>query len=73
MADTDARLEEVVARTRRAEGFMSDAEFREEVESKVVRYLQALSETMIAVIRQNEVIIDLLKAQGEFGDLSDTR
>lgn len=71
MVDIDETLEQATALLRRAQGFMSDAEFREDVETKQTRYLQAISAAAITACLQNEVIIDLLTRKGEGGDLSD--
>ena len=69
MAAEDDRLEQARRRIEAAEGYVSDAEFREEHESRLIRYLQATSNALIAVHLQNQVIIDLLKEQ-ESGALS---
>jgi hypothetical protein len=54
----------------RAEGLLSDAEFREDQESKVVRYFQAITTTLLALAAQNEMIIELLSKQQAYGSLS---
>ena len=71
MADSEQILEEATSQLERAQGFMSDAEFREDVETKQTRYLQAICAAMISGCLQNQAIIELLKRQGEGGDLSD--
>ena len=71
MADTDERLERANQLLRNAQGFMSDAEFREDAEVKQVRYLQAISAAMVSLALQNQVILDVLKKQGEYGDLAE--
>jgi hypothetical protein len=71
MADTDETLEQATELLHRAQGFMSDAEFREDVDTKQTRYLQSISASLIAVCLQNGVIIDMLTRSGEGGDLSD--
>ncbi len=65
MADIDETLQEVNGFVERARGFISDAEFREEVETKQIRYMQATSDLLLAVTFQNGLIIELLKAQSE--------
>ena len=47
----------------RAEGFMTDAEFREEMDMKNLRYQQAMSHTLLAMSEQNRLILDLLRKQ----------
>ena len=69
MADNDEKLQEADQLLRMAQGFMSDADFREEVETKITRYLQSVSASLIALGLQNQVTIDLLKKQGQYGDL----
>ncbi len=61
----DPRPAKIKDMLERAEGFLSDAEFREDQESKVVRYFQAISMALLALAAQNEVIIDLLKQQAD--------
>lgn len=67
MAETDERMQQIVELVERAEGYMSDAEFREEFETQQLRYLQAMSNVLLAISFQNQLIMDLLKAQGEYG------
>lgn len=67
MAETDERLQQIVELVERAEGYMSDAEFREDFETQQLRYLQAMSNVLLAISFQNQLIMDLLKAQGEYG------
>ena len=69
MADADERMEQITELLRKAEGFMTDAEFREEMETKQIRYLQAISHALLSLALQNQVIIDLLRSQSEYGDL----
>ena len=46
-----------------AEGYMSDAEFREEYYTRVLRYHQAACNVLVALYLQNQVIIDLMGKQ----------
>jgi hypothetical protein len=63
MAQEDERLNAASERVERAEGFISDAEFREEYEVRTVRYLQAIANTMVALYQQNQVILERLDRQ----------
>ena len=64
MAETDERLQRAKELIDIVEGYISDAEFREEHETQLIRYMQAVSNALVAVSLQNLVIIDLLKQQG---------
>jgi len=70
MADIDPRPANIKSLVERAEGLLSDAEFREDQESKVVRYFQAIATTLLALAAQNEMIIELLSKQQAYGSLS---
>jgi hypothetical protein len=70
MAEIDSRPAQIKELVERAEGFLSDAEFREDQESKIVRYFQAIATTLLAVAAQNEMIIELLSKQQAYGSLS---
>ena len=61
MAETDERLTELQELVARAEGYLSDAEFREDFEMRQVRYMQAMATLLLALQRQNELVIELLK------------
>jgi len=61
MAETDERLTESQELVDRAEGYLNDAEFREDFEMRQVRYLQAMATLLLAIERQNELVIELLK------------
>ncbi|NLW51642.1 MAG: hypothetical protein GXY85_12495 [Candidatus Brocadiaceae bacterium] len=61
MADTDARQNELAELIEKAEGYLSDAEFREDMEMRQVRYLQAMTTLLLANARQNEAMIELLR------------
>lgn len=63
MADNEERLARIVEMTDIAEGFISDAEFREEVDTKVVRYLQAVTQQLMVLKLQNEMLIEALTEQ----------
>ena len=63
MADTDERLTRAQQRIDIAEGFMTDAEFREEHETRLIRYLQATCNCLLGIYAQNQVIIDMMKQQ----------
>lgn len=63
MADTDERLTKAQQRVDIAEGFMTDAEFREEHETRLIRYLQATCNALLAMYLQNQVIIEMMKKQ----------
>jgi len=47
----------------RAEGFLTDAEFRDEMEMKYLRYHQAATHFQNALYLQNQIIIELLASQ----------
>jgi hypothetical protein len=70
MAEPDARLARIKDLRDRAEGYFSDAEFREDQESRVTRYYQAIATSLLALTIQNEIIIELLKEQQALGELS---
>ena len=61
MADADERMTELQELVSRAEGYLNDAEFREDFEMRQVRYLQAMTSLLLALERQNELVIELLK------------
>ncbi len=63
MADYEELAAETKERLDRAEGYMLDAEFREEFETRQIRYLQAMAELQILVVKQNAAILDLLSKQ----------
>lgn len=63
MADTDERLTKAQQRVDIAEGYMTDAEFREEHETRLIRYLQATVNALLALYLQNQVIIDMMAKQ----------
>ena len=70
MPDTDERLLKALEHIKLTEGFMTDAEFREDHETRVIRYLQALTNGLLALSLQNQVIIELLEKQSKYGALS---
>jgi hypothetical protein len=63
MADQEERLAQIREMTDIAEGYISDADFREEVETKVVRYLQAIAQELLVLKVQNDAIIEALTEQ----------
>ena len=63
MADNEELTAETVERTDKAEGYMLDAEFREEFETRQIRYLQALCELQFVTVKQNAALIELLTKQ----------
>ena len=70
MAEVDPRQVKVKELIERAEGFLSDAEFREDQESRVTRYFQSISTTLLALALQNELILESLAKQQAYGGLS---
>ena len=70
MADIDPRPANIKAMVERAEGLLTDAEFREDQESKVIRYYQAIVTALLALAAQNEMIIELLSKQQAYGSLA---
>lgn len=70
MAEDDERRTRITELVERAEGYISDAEFREEQEIRMVRYLQAVASTMLAVCIQNDMVIELLRQQQELDRLA---
>ena len=70
MAEVDPRPAKIKDLLERTEGFLSDAEFREDQESKTVRYFQAISTALLALAAQNEMIIELLSKQQAYGSLA---
>jgi hypothetical protein len=70
MASIHDQLSAITELADRAEGFLSDAEFRDEMEMKYLRYYQASAHFQQAQYIQNGIIIELLARQaGE--DLAD--
>ena len=65
MAETEEKLQQAQDFIHRAEGFMSDAEFREDTEMKIVRYLQAATAALTGIFYQNQVIAAMLMQRGE--------
>jgi len=63
MADNEEKLARIRELSDIAEGYISDAEFREEVDTKVVRYLQAVCQALLVLKMQNEMIIEALTEQ----------
>ena len=57
------QLSQITEEADRAEGFLSDAEFRDEMDMKYLRYYQATSHFLFAQYLQNQVIIELLARQ----------
>lgn len=53
-------LERITEYRDRAEGFVTDAEFREEVDVKNMRYYQAMSHLLLAIADQNSIMIGLM-------------
>jgi len=64
VAEDKDKAAQAAENVRLAEGFISDAEFREDLTLRELRYLQALCHLNIALYRQNEIIIGLL-SRGE--------
>jgi hypothetical protein len=71
MADTDERLTLIQEFLNKAEGYVSDADFREEYESRVLRYNQAMCALLLAQCMQNQIFIELLQKQLEYRALSE--
>jgi len=71
MADTDERLTLIQQLLNKAEGYVSDADFREEHESRVLRYNQAMCSLLLAQCMQNQIFIELLQKQLEYRALSE--
>ncbi len=65
MAEIDDILQEVTELRDRAQGYISDAEFREEYETRQLRYLQATSNALVAIVLQNSLLIDMMRKQQE--------
>jgi hypothetical protein len=63
MADNEEMLTHIREMTDIAEGYIADAEFREEVDTKVVRYLQAACQTLLVLKIQNDMILEALTEQ----------
>jgi hypothetical protein len=61
MAKREEILAHVTELVENAEGYMTDAEFREEMDVKNSRYYQATSHLLWALTEQNRVIIRLLR------------
>ncbi len=70
MAKIDEGLQQAKELTEIAEGYLTDAEFREDFEVRQVRYFQAISNLLLAITKQNNIVIALLKEQVESGGLA---
>jgi len=70
MAEPDERLGRIRDLVNRAEGFISDAEFRDDYETRTIRYQQAMADTLLAIQLQNEIVIELLTQQAELDRLA---
>lgn len=57
MADATETLKRANELVELAEGYMSDAEFREEMDIKQIRYLQAIANVMLALKLQNDLLL----------------
>ncbi len=65
MADFEERLTKAQENVNRAEGYMTDAEFREEHETRLIRYLQASTNVLLAIYLQNQIMIEMMAKQQE--------
>jgi len=72
MADNDERLEEANRLLRVAQGYMSDAEFREDAEMKQARYSQATASLLVALTLQQQVMLEMMKSREDFAGLDKT-
>ncbi len=63
MARIHDQLSAIAELADRAEGFLTDAEFRDEMEMKYLRYYQSTAHYLQAQYLQNEIIIELLARQ----------
>ncbi|MGD2175339.1 MAG: hypothetical protein PVJ27_08045 [Candidatus Brocadiaceae bacterium] len=70
MANAEELLSQAEENFELAQGYVSDAEFREEHETRVVRYLQAITRTMMAVYLQNAVLLEAMGEEGGYGAVS---
>ena len=67
MPETDDRLAEAEHNMDVAQGYVRDAEFREDLVERNVRYLQAISHCLMALYQQNLAVIETLRGQQEQG------
>jgi hypothetical protein len=65
MADAEETLKRADSLIELSEGYMSDAEFREEMDIKSIRYLQAMANQLMAIKLQNDVIISHFRKEEE--------
>ncbi len=63
MADYEEQLNTAQEHANLAEGYMSDAEFREEHDTRLIRYLQANSNLLLSIYLQNQVMIQMMAKQ----------
>ena len=63
MAEGETPVERMRELMDNAEGFFTDAQFRDETDMKQLRYSQAITSALLAMTMQNEIIIKLLKRQ----------
>jgi len=73
MADHEEQLARAQELVDVAEGYMSDAEFREEHETRLIRYLQATCNALLAIYAQNQVMLDLMGKQQDLDGLNGRR
>ncbi len=69
MATAEELLERAHEHAESAEGFLSDAEFREDPEIQQIRYLQVVSHATLAVYLQNQVLLEAIREQGGLSGL----
>ena len=69
MADIEELLTKAKELVEAADGFAADAEFRQDLQDKAMRYLQAFHSGLQALSLQNEAIVELLKKQEARGGL----
>jgi hypothetical protein len=67
MAEDEDRAAQIGELVSTAEGYMSDAEFRDEYETRQIRYLQAMSNLLLAIALGNQRLIELLQSRTEPG------
>jgi hypothetical protein len=70
MTEADERAERITQLIERAGGYLTDAEFRDEIEMRFQRYLQAMADLLVAISMQNQVMIELLTRQQAYDSLS---
>ncbi len=70
MAEPDERSAQVNELMENAEGYISDAEFRDDLDMRQLRYMQATCALLRATAIQNQMILEMLREQRDLEALA---